>query len=123
MPSKRLEIFCQMSSLATWMTDHRDRESAEYVEAYNEMNRLRGELCRAQGVAEQDISSDGYDISQRAYQSVRASWVYNLTQMDGFKYVEGAREAHAKWIERRPDLAEGDDWLAGLVIPGWDGSR
>lgn len=112
---KRIEIFCEMSSLATWMTEHRDHQSPAYIEAFNEMNRLRGELCRAQGVAEQDISSDGYNISQRAYENVRDRWIEEITAPWATDWhMAGARRAHARWVEHRPDLAVGDDWFAGV---------
>lgn len=112
---KRIEIFCEMSSLAKWMTDHRDRQSPAYIEAFNEMNRLRGELCRAQGVAEQDISADGYNISKDAYERSRSRWIEEITAPWVTDWhLDGARKAHARWAAHRPDLAEGDDWLAGV---------
>lgn len=115
---KRIEIFCDMSSLATWMIEHRDRQSPAYIEAFNEMNRLRGELCRAQGVAEQDISADGYNISKGAYERSRDRWIEEVTAPWATDwYLDGARKAHARWVELRPDLADGDDWLANVTKP------
>lgn len=110
---KPIEIFCEMSTLASHMSDCRRRGNTECLaDDAQEMNRLRGEHCRARGVAEQDISPNGYDISQRAYEHVRDNWIYNLRQFDGEQFRTGAVEAHAKWLGLRPDLAEGDDWLA-----------
>jgi hypothetical protein len=113
---KRIDVFCDMSSLAHRMSDMRDRSCPEYLAAVQEMNRLRGELCRVQGVAERDITPDGYNISDSAYESVRADWIYNLNQIDGHKYLDGARAAYAKWIGLRPDLTEGDDWFAEVEV-------
>jgi hypothetical protein len=114
---KRIDVFCDMSSLAHRMSDMRDRGCPEYLAGAQEMNLLRGELCRVQGVAERDITPDGYNISQDAYERVRADWIYNLQQVDGHKYLDGARKAYAKWIGLRPDLTEGDDWFAEIVKP------
>lgn len=113
---KRIEVFCEMSSLAEQMCNMPDRECPEYAAAVQEMNRLRGEYCRVTGVAEQDISADGYNISKQAYESVRASWLQQIADHGATDWlVNGARQAHTNWMKRRPDLAAGDDWLAGLT--------
>ena len=118
---KRIDVFCDMSSLAERMSNMPGRECTEYAAAVQEMNRLRGELCRVRGVAEQDISADGYDISQCAYEHVRDRWIEEVSTPWASDWVlDGARKAHARWVEHRPDLAEGDDWLAGVAKPETD---
>jgi hypothetical protein len=115
---KRIEIFCEMSTLAGLMSGLRREygsNSPQLQDAAREMNHLRGELCRAQGVAERDISADGYDISQRSYERVRDRWIEELSApwATGW-YLNAARKAHARWVELRPDLAK-DDWFAGAA--------
>jgi hypothetical protein len=115
---KRIDVFCDMSSLAERMTNLPSRECDEYAAAVQEMNRLRGELCRAQGVAEQDISPDGYNISKQSYESVRDRWIEEISAPRATDwYLDGARKAHARWVEHRPDLAKDDDWFAGVAKP------
>jgi hypothetical protein len=112
---KRIDVFCDMSRLAHRMSDMPDRKGAQYAAAVQEMDRLRGELCRAQGVAEEDISADGYNISKQSYESVRARWIEEISAPDASDwYRDGARKAHARWVELRPDLAKDDDWFAGI---------
>jgi len=72
--------------------------------------------CLARGVDMDDIDpASGYDRSRRAYESVRASWVWNIKQhgFSGF-YGDGDRitTAYANWVAHRPDFTTGDDWLA-----------
>ena len=78
----------------------------------------RTALCIAQGVAMEDIDpSLGYDRSERAYRSVRASHVRNLREQPGSEYAaRDARWAHAIWQRHRPDLAEGDDWIHAAQV-------
>jgi len=77
----------------------------------------RTALCLAHGVPAEFIDALGYDITDKSYASVRASWVrhigmhgwhdqFDLPQLD---------IAHGYWLASRPDLASGDDWLAD----GW----
>ncbi|WTW93656.1 hypothetical protein OG216_09820 [Streptomycetaceae bacterium NBC_01309] len=70
-------------------------------------------LCIAKGVPLDDIDPGlGYDISEDAYQRVRASHVRNLEECQGSDFaVRYAREAHASWLRHRPDLAADDDWF------------
>ena len=113
---KRIDVFGDMSSLAHRMSDMRSRECPEYAAAVQEMNRLRGELCRVQGVTETDISPDGYNISTAAYESVRARWIEELSSPWVIDWTrDRAREAHARWVELRPDLAKDDDWSASVA--------
>ncbi|WP_329131607.1 hypothetical protein OG552_10655 [Streptomyces sp. NBC_01476] len=72
--------------------------------------------CLARGVDMDDIDpASGYDRSRRAYESVRASWVWNI-KMHGFSdfYGDGDRiaAAQASWAAHRPGFTAGDDWLA-----------
>lgn len=116
-PRDRITIFCEMSTLASHMVDHHRGDPIGHAEHAKQMNVLRGELCRSHGVPEEYITEDGYDITQRAYEHVRDSWVYHLRQWNGSDwYRDGAREAHALWMGHRPDLAEGDDWFARAGI-------
>lgn len=70
-------------------------------------------LCIARGVPLDDIDPAlGYDTSERAYQHVRSLHVRNLKEWpDSDQAVRYAREAHASWLRRRPDLAVDDDWF------------
>lgn len=100
----------------TWDVDNR-----------TSMNDARIALCIESGVALEDIDpTTGHDWSRRAYGSVRASWVstvkyHGLT--DGYLQPD-LRDAFAKWAERRPEFAAGDDWEAAAVAAHrayWDG--
>ena len=76
-------------------------------------------LCIARGTAMEDIDpASGYDHSDRAYRSVRASHVRNLMEQPGSYYAaRGALWAFALWQGHRPDLTEGDDWF---IAAGWE---
>lgn len=115
---KRIDIRCDMSSLAERISNMPSRKGPEHAAAVEQMTQLRVELLRARGVAERDISEDGHNISAQTYELSRASWLREIRD-DGPSdwLVDGARTAHARWVERRPDLAAGDDWLAGVVKP------
>jgi hypothetical protein len=78
----------------------------------------RAALCLAHGVPIERISSLGYDHTERAYQSVRDSWLRHIGQWgyavpwSGRPEDAGIAIARGYWLEARPDLAAGDDWLA-----------
>lgn len=92
----------------TWEADNR-----------TSMADARTALCIESGVDLDDIDpSTGHDWSRRAYDDVRASWVsvvkyHGLT--DGYLQT-GIREAFAKWAQRRPEFAAGDDWETAAVM-------
>lgn len=112
---KPIEIFCEMSTLASHMSDCRRRGNTECLaDDAQEMDRLRGEHCRSRGVAEQDISADGYNISQGAYERSRDRWIEEITAPGASDwFLDGAREAYDRWIILRPDLtAQDSSWFA-----------
>lgn len=114
---KRIDIRCDMSSLAERMSKLPSRSGPEYAAAVEQMTRLRIELLRARGVAEQDISANGQNISAQAYERSRESWLRQIADHGPADWlVDGARETHARWVERRPDLAKDDDWFAAAQI-------
>jgi hypothetical protein len=82
----------------------------------------RAAVCLAAGVHPDYISSLGYDHSDRSYASVRSSWVRHIEQWGlrvplwGDVADSDVMWAYGLWLEGRPDLAEGDDWLAA----GWE---
>ena len=121
---KRIDVFCEMSTLAGLMSELRRKygsDSPQLQDAAQEMDRLRGELCRVQGVAEQDISADGYNISRGAYERSRDRWIEEISSPHATDWhLDGARKAHARWVEHRPDLAKDDDWFAGVATPETD---
>jgi hypothetical protein len=91
------------------------------------MNDARIALCIERGVALEDIDpTTGHDWSRRGYDHVRASWVstvkyHGLT--DGYLQAD-LRDAYARWAERRPEFAAGDDWEAAADAAHrayWDG--
>lgn len=79
----------------------------------------RAALCLASGTNPDDISRLGYDTSDRAYQIARTSWREYAANHWSEDYVRPKyEEAHALWVRLRPDLATGDDWLAGINLGG-----
>lgn len=79
----------------------------------------RAAVCLASGTHPDDISPLGYDTSDRAYQTVRDSWRSLAAQNWSEDYDRPEYEAvHALWVRLRPDLAVGDDWLAGINLAG-----
>ena len=114
------DVSAEVLALSLRMYKMDDRE---YAAAVQEMNRLRGELCRIRGVAEQDISADGYDISQRSYESSRDRWIQEITSPHVTEWLlDSAREAYAEWIGLRPDLVIQDRfWFAS--VPEFAGSE
>ncbi|MER7688746.1 hypothetical protein [Streptomyces sp. NPDC097610] len=72
-------------------------------------------MCLATGVDVDDVDpTDGYDISRRAYESSRRSWVDSMRSSGlSYFYVRPHLEkAVASWTRRRPHFIEGDDWAA-----------
>jgi hypothetical protein len=91
------------------------------------MHDARIALCIERGVALDDIDpTTGHDWSRRAYDNVRASWVRTVKDhglTDGYLQTD-LRDAFAKWAQRRPEFAAGDDWEAAAVAAHrayWDG--
>lgn len=114
---KRIDIRCDMSSLAEHMSNLPSRKGPDYAAAVEQMTRLRIELLHASGVAEQDITADGQNISTQSYERSRASWLREIRDAGPTDWLmDNAREVHARWVERRPDLAKGDDWFAGIAV-------
>lgn len=62
--------------------------------------------------------ASGHDISERAYQSSRASWVWTIKQhgwAPDYRPHSELPEVFAQWQRRRPDLTAADSadaWLA-----------
>jgi hypothetical protein len=95
-----------------------NRPTAGPVEAADRITALadaRAAMCLAAGVDVEDIDpTDGYDISRRAYESSRRSWI-DLMEYSGLSYFyvrPGLEDAVASWTRRRPQFIEGDDWAA-----------
>lgn len=74
----------------------------------------RAALCLAAGVAPEFISPLGYDISDKSYASVKASWVCYIGQWGWSGQFDGPHLASAfgLWRRDRPDLAVDGDWFA-----------
>ncbi|MFE4832963.1 hypothetical protein [Streptomyces sp. NPDC056672] len=72
-------------------------------------------MCLATGINVDDVDpTDGYNISRRAYESSRRSWVDHM-RWDGLSYFyvrPHLEKVVASWTRRRPQLIEGDDWAA-----------
>lgn len=100
----------------------RDTDPAIRADARTSMADARTALCLASGVALEDIDpSSGYDYSAAAYEDVRASWRWHVGQHGLTDWTaERLAQVYAKWAARRPDLAVGDDWLAGVAKPDND---
>ncbi|MER5579633.1 hypothetical protein [Streptomyces massasporeus] len=75
----------------------------------------RAAMCLASGVDIDDIDpASGYDISRRAYESSRRSWV-DAMRYDGLSYFyvrPHLEKVVARWARRRPEFIVGDDWAA-----------
>ncbi|MFI2673881.1 hypothetical protein ACH5AU_30715 [Streptomyces albidoflavus] len=72
-------------------------------------------LCVESGVDMDDIDpASGYNHSRSSYERARFSWV-DLVRQHGASplyEVPDIERAHGLWVEKRPEFAEGDDWLA-----------
>lgn len=72
-------------------------------------------LCLARGVAMDDIDpASGYDLSRRAYDAARQSWI---DVIEGRGLSEGYTRlrldrAFDYWAKRRSGFTDGDDWAA-----------
>ncbi|WP_432041079.1 hypothetical protein [Streptomyces chartreusis] len=78
----------------------------------------RAAMCLATGVDVEDVDpTDGYNISRRAYESSRRSWVDHMKGSGlSYYYVRpDLEEVVARWTRRRPQFVEGDDWAAAGV--------
>jgi len=97
--------------------DHRTLDVVQIADQGTTMADARTALNLAAGVPIEMISSLGYDNTDAAYASVRASWVHHVEQFGREQLPPPALRddlawAHGLWLEARPDLAAGDDWLA-----------
>jgi len=97
----------------------RDADPVARADARTSMADARTALCFAKGVAIEDIDpASGYEWSAAAYERARDSWRWHVGQHGLSDYTRPwLEEAVAKWLARRPDLADGDDWLAGVAKP------
>jgi hypothetical protein len=93
-------------------------DPAELADWQTSMADARTALCLAGGVPERYITAAGYDITDRSYYSVRASWVRHITQWGWSSQYDGPAldRALGTWRKSRPDLADGDDWLAAGTL-------
>jgi hypothetical protein len=97
--------------------DHWTLTPLEIADQQTSMADARIALNLACGVPVEMISSMGYDNTDEAYASVRAGWVrhvgqFGREQMPPPWLRDDLARAHGLWMEARPDLADGDDWLA-----------
>ncbi|WP_158920588.1 hypothetical protein [Streptomyces sp. NBRC 109706] len=77
----------------------------------------RTALCLARGTAIADIDpATGYDYSDAAYETVRASWRTHAENWSEDYDPPRYEAARAQWARHRPDLT--DDWLAGIDTAG-----
>jgi hypothetical protein len=79
----------------------------------------RAALWLAKGVALEDIDpSTGHNWSAAAYEEARRSWRAHVVHTQPLSEYTRPwfEEAYAKWLAHRPDLAAGDDWLAGIKL-------
>lgn len=108
----------------------RSGTSAERADNRTSMADARTGICLAAGVAINDIDpATGYDISARAYQNVRQSWVTTI-RLHGwcgdYRPESDLPDVFAAWVERRPDLTvddSADAWLqdgADAHLQHWD---
>lgn len=79
----------------------------------------RAALWLAKGVALEDIDpATGTNWSAAAYEEARRSWRAHVAHTEPL--TEFTRpwfeKAYVNWLKRRPDLAAGDDWLAGIKL-------
>jgi hypothetical protein len=72
----------------------------------------RAALCLAHGVSPEHITSEGSDVSPEAYAKSRQSWVRHLEQFGYSELFDHLDEVFAIWRRYRPELLDGDDWLA-----------
>jgi hypothetical protein len=89
-------------------------DPAELADWHTSMADARTALCLAGGVPERYITAAGYDITDRSYASVRASWVRHIAQWGWSSQYDGPALASAFgfWREARADLAEDGEWFA-----------
>lgn len=91
-----------------------DLRTVAGVEQRTDMDDARIALCVARGVDLEDIHpSSGHDMSRRAYENSRTSWVDHIEMFGFSEYYEGAAlvEAVERWTAWNPEYTDGDDWL------------
>lgn len=73
----------------------------------------RAAINLAKGVPPDGIDSLGYSHTNEGYAEARRSWVRLFEQFGGNDCTRrDLAWAHGLWLAARPDLADGDDWLA-----------
>lgn len=108
-------IWFDMLFLANRMADMRP-SSPERAEMAVRMNELRRAYNLAKGIPAEQITDDGYSITDASYGRVRTSWIRHLAEDPASEHMHGdARRAHAWWLGHRPDLADSDDWIAAAT--------
>lgn len=93
---------------------HGSLKTVAGVEQRTDMDDARIALCVARGVDLDDIHpSSGHDMSRRAYENSRRSWVDHVEMFGFSEYYEGAALAEALdlWTAWNPAYTDGDDWL------------
>lgn len=108
----------ELMSAAARTTD--DPDPLVRADAHASLCDARAAACLANGVAVEDIDpATGYNISATAYETARESWREYVRShgLDEWYMRPRFERAYGFWAAHRPDLAAGDDWLAGLVKP------
>lgn len=78
----------------------------------------RAAMCLAAGVDIDDIDpAGGYDMSRRAYESSRRSWINHIrdTGLSHWYVRPHLEKVVAMWAGHRPEDMAGDDWAAAGV--------
>lgn len=91
-----------------------DLRTVAGVEQRTSMDDARIALCVATGVDLDDINpSSGHDMSRRAYESSRKSWVGHIAMFGYSEFYDGPHLAKAldNWTAWNPEYTDGDDWL------------
>ncbi|AZM51834.1 hypothetical protein DMA15_03890 [Streptomyces sp. WAC 01529] len=82
----------------------------------------RRQICLLKGVAPEDIDpATGYDISDRAYGTVRESWRDWASSIGLSEYYDlpRYRKTVALWHKFRPDLCSADAWWFDGIEIEW----
>lgn len=93
---------------------HDDLRTVAGVEQRTSMNDARIALCFAMGVDPEDINpSSGHNMSSRAYENSRTSWVDHIAMFGYSEFYDEPRLAKAldNWTAWNPAYTDGDDWL------------
>ncbi|RSS32279.1 hypothetical protein [Streptomyces sp. WAC08241] len=112
---QHMTALARMRAAAVYMEEQATLTPAQIADRRTSLADAHTALCILRGNTSDDIDpARGYSLTRQSYEHQRRSWI-SYIKLQGFSTaydLEPLRKAVAYWEERRPQFADGDDWLA-----------